>query len=245
MSSTCAAESGEVAAYSADISDGWHAVTQFMQRLHDGPVQLLALALLQLDKAMGDDVGLRVTLGHARGLVGDALRDMRCSLETGRDGDHDEQSTWGVALTRLGQRFSCLTGQPIALACDAPVTEPPPPVAMVVWHAAQELLSNACKHAPGARIEFTLMPTARGFELTVQDNGPGFDPDVVCRRYGPVRHMGLGALPERLAAIGAALELESYPGAGVRARIRWPAAEQRPLPKSRIIAPLARQAIAS
>src|SRR5690606_33108781 len=94
-------------------------------------------------------------------------------------------------------------------------------VVAVVLQAAQELLINACRHAPGARVELALVAVIGGFELRVSDDGPGFDPVAVYRRRDLPGNVGLRGMSDRLALVGATLSVQSHPGAGVQACIRW------------------------
>jgi signal transduction histidine kinase len=52
-------------------------------------------------------------------------------------------------------------------------------------------------------------------ELSIVDDGTGFDPDDV-----PAGHLGLTIMRERAAAIGAQLVIDAAPGRGTRLRIR-------------------------
>ncbi|RUL79034.1 sensor histidine kinase [Dyella choica] len=198
--------------------------TRLMQRLHDGPAQLMALALLELDQARhaqgGADAGL---LDSIRALASEALRGTRQLLdEWGSAVAVEKTMSFSTSLIHLGHRLSSFTGLALGIDCDDPVSEPPPPVAMVVLQAVQELLLNTCKHAPGANVELALTALANGFELTVSDNGPGFDPVAVYQRHSVSGSLGLGAMPERLARVDATFLLNTSPGAGVHVCMRWP-----------------------
>ncbi|MEN7530463.1 histidine kinase [Cupriavidus sp. DL-D2] len=195
--------------------------------LHDGPAQLLAFALMQLDRATqspGD--GGEAALRHARQLVKDALQTTRGVI----GGLQQMAQSNFPALPRplahqcieLAAEVARMTGCAIDTDCPTLATLPPPLVCEQLMRAARELLLNACKHAPGAHVCLGLRETADyppGIALTVSDNGPGFDPDLACT---PMRgHNGLRDLPSRLAAIGARLRLDARTGAGVHACIEW------------------------
>jgi signal transduction histidine kinase len=198
--------------------------SRLMQRLHDGPTQLMTLALLELDQARQAEraVGAQV-LGGIRSLVSEALRGTRQVLEEWDSGMAAEKSTsLTTALIHLGHQLCAFTGLALHIDCDDPVFDPPPPVAVIVLQAVQELLLNACKHAPGANVELALTALDHGFELTVSDDGPGFDPVAVYQRHSAQGGLGLGAMPERLARVDAAFHLQTGPGKGVHVCIRWP-----------------------
>jgi signal transduction histidine kinase len=199
-----------------------HIATQLMQRLHDGPAQLMALALLGLDQARHAPVAVDAnTLDGIRTQVSEALRATRQLLdEWGSALAAETPASFDASLINMGCRLSSFTGLPLYIDCDDPVADPPPPVAIAVLQAVQELLLNTCKHAPGANAEITLTALSNGFELTVSDNGPGFDPVAVYQ--SPASGHGLASMPERLAVVDATFNLQSSPGTGVHVCIRWP-----------------------
>lgn len=196
---------------------------QLIQQIHDGPAQWTALALLQLDRALGSGrvVDARL-LDNVRTLLNEALRSIRYVLEDGHDNEAAKPSSLAASLLDLGRRLVALTGLALRLECDDRVADPPALVMTTVLLAAQELLLNTCKHAPGAKAEMSLEAVGDGFELKVCDDGPGFDPVAMFRRHSVVGGLGLGTMPERLAGVGGAFSVHSCLGAGVRACIRWP-----------------------
>jgi signal transduction histidine kinase len=82
-----------------------------------------------------------------------------------------------------------------------------PDVEAAVCFACLEALQNARKHAPGAQIKLTLARDTDGLRFTVEDTGPGIDPETA-------RGFGLQGMDDRLAAVGGTLEFRSQPGAG-------------------------------
>jgi signal transduction histidine kinase len=227
MSLTHKIADGEGATLRRATSQGMVAqvATRLMQRLHDGPAQLMALALLELDQSRHerDATGIDALDGiHA--LISEALRGTRQTLDEWRSATAAERPlSFAASLLQLGRRLSSFTGLALNIDCDDPVTEPPPPVAAIVLQAVQELLLNACKHAPGANVELGLAALSYGFELTVSDDGPGFDPVAVYQRHCASGGFGLGAMPERLGGVDATFHLHTNAGAGVHVCIRWPA----------------------
>lgn len=98
----------------------------------------------------------------------------------------------------------------------------------------QNLVGNAMQHSPEqSAISITLVATAQGFELIVDDQGPGIPFDerkkVVERfqRAGPSAGSGLGlSIVERLVTRhGGALELDDAPNGGLRVRVCLPSTE--------------------
>ena len=75
---------------------------------------------------------------------------------------------------------------------------------------AQEAVLNAVKHSGARTLKVTLDSTPRRVELSVKDDGAGFDDSG----SAPVGHYGLIGMKERAAQIGAELHVTSVPGRG-------------------------------
>ena len=99
-------------------------------------------------------------------------------------------------------------------------------VEAAVCFACLEALQNARKHAPDAQIKLALARDADGLRFTVEDTGPGIDPETA-------RGFGLQSMDDRLAAVGGILEFRSQPGEGTTVS-GWVPAE----PVDESIAPL-------
>ncbi|GAB2921995.1 hypothetical protein GCM10027280_06520 [Micromonospora polyrhachis] len=83
----------------------------------------------------------------------------------------------------------------------------PSDVEATIYLTCLEAISNAHKHAPGARVTLTLRTTARGLSFEVADTGPGFDTGG---------RMPLHYLADRLRSVGGTLTVRSSPGSGTR-----------------------------
>ncbi len=111
----------------------------------------------------------------------------------------------------------------------------PPDVHVALYRIAQEGLNNVIKHARASQVTVSLqcgppcpadVPPARegdgaavpgaAVELSIRDNGRGFDPDDV-----PPDRLGLGIMRERAQAIGARLTIESRPEHGTSVTVMW------------------------
>jgi signal transduction histidine kinase len=75
------------------------------------------------------------------------------------------------------------------------------------YFTVAEALANASKHAAASTIDVTLAHHDGGLDITVRDDGAGFDPATAVGE-------GLVNLAERLAALGGRLSVEARPGAG-------------------------------
>ncbi|MEI9899582.1 MAG: ATP-binding protein [Hyphomicrobium sp.] len=70
-----------------------------------------------------------------------------------------------------------------------------------IYRVVQEALNNCVKHAAATEVEITVRQDANGLQLTVRDDGRGFDPDAH-------RGMGLLGMGERVSRLGGVLKIE-------------------------------------
>jgi signal transduction histidine kinase len=75
------------------------------------------------------------------------------------------------------------------------------------YFTVAEALANASKHAAATTIDVTLAHQEGGLDITVRDDGQGFEPATAVGE-------GLVNLAERVAALGGRLNVEARPGAG-------------------------------
>jgi signal transduction histidine kinase len=75
------------------------------------------------------------------------------------------------------------------------------------YFTVAEALANASKHAAATAIDVTLAHHDGGLDITVRDDGTGFDPATAVGE-------GLVNLAERVAALGGRLQVDARPGAG-------------------------------
>lgn len=94
---------------------------------------------------------------------------------------------------------------------------------VLLYRISQELVNNILKHSGARRAVVDLQRTETGhIELTVSDNGKGFDFATVAARVGAARGLGLDSLKERVAMLKGELTVQSRIREGTRFRIRIP-----------------------
>jgi signal transduction histidine kinase len=94
-------------------------------------------------------------------------------------------------------------------AQDVPATVPRD-VALCLFRIAQEGLRNIARHAGATRVEVGLRRMDDGLQLTVKDNGAGFDPAQ--HRAGV--SLGHAGMRQRVFFLGGTIEIDSSPGRG-------------------------------
>jgi signal transduction histidine kinase len=86
----------------------------------------------------------------------------------------------------------------------------------------QETLNNIMKHASAKRVEIEIMRSDDCVELTVSDNGKGFDTKD---RYKP-RSFGLRGIQERIGHMGGTVKITSQLGKGASIAVCVPLEKQ-------------------
>ena len=103
-----------------------------------------------------------------------------------------------AALQWMASRYERRTGTECVLHTSHDALQLPPGIALVAYRTAQEALTNARRHAPGAPVDVHLDRQPESLTLTVR-NGPGRGPATA----SPGSGLGLVGMRERAAQIGA------------------------------------------
>jgi len=90
-----------------------------------------------------------------------------------------------------------------------------------LYRIIQESVNNALKHAQATSIRITATAIHDKIELTVQDNGKGFDKRILARKAQ--RHFGLLNMEERIKLLLGKFEVESVIGKGTKLIFTLPA----------------------
>jgi len=89
---------------------------------------------------------------------------------------------------------------------------------VALFRVVQEALTNVAKHSGASLARVQLQRRPGGIEVTVQDNGKGFDPEQV-----NADRLGLFGIHERVSLLGGNLEVDSHRGGGTRLMVQVPA----------------------
>ncbi|HEX6851289.1 MAG TPA: two-component regulator propeller domain-containing protein [Candidatus Polarisedimenticolaceae bacterium] len=127
-----------------------------------------------------------------------------------------------AALRGYLEALSRRSGIGIELRAEGVPAALPDDVAIAAFRVAQEAVTNVLRHGGAGRVEVDLGYDRAGLELTVVDDGRGFDVAAAFERAGSGRHLGLLGMRERVEAMGGSLAVESTPGSGTRVHARLP-----------------------
>ncbi len=127
------------------------------------------------------------------------------------------------ALSQHVERFGRETGTSASFNASDNI-DLSPLAEVTVFRLVQECLGNIQKHAEASEVDVRLQTTDRGLEVTVRDDGNGFDPAEVISD-ATEQGMGLSNMRERAEILNARLSVESRPGNGCHIRLSIPLKE--------------------
>lgn len=191
--------------------------------MHDGLAQVLAYVNTKAQAVQGylrngrvqeADSQLDQLASAAREVYSD-VREGIVGLRLAANPDLD----FGAAISSFVEKWETETGIDAEFSSEgAPILTPGAELQLL--RMTQEALANARKHSRANRVKVSLRQLPSGLELTVADDGAGFDPTVPAR--GEFPHFGLLIIRERAESIGATVELQTAPGQGTRWTFRLP-----------------------
>jgi signal transduction histidine kinase len=189
--------------------------------LHDGPAQDISLALLRLDNVaahFGDGNGVNAdgAIDAEIGLIQTSLRRALQELRSASSGILLPQLsalTVAGAIEHVARGHRRRDGAAVDLDVDDLPEQAPLATKIALYRIIQEALTNAWRHAKGARVVVHVSENDDRLHIEVEDEGPGFNP---ASPDGDENRLGLVGMRERVESLGGTLRIESAPGAGTR-----------------------------
>jgi signal transduction histidine kinase len=184
-------------------------------QIHDSSLQSLAAAAYASGNALdflkhGKADGAMQALETTQQAVTGAIGELRQSLVDLR-GSAWEEGTLAASIDAFADRMSTLWGVEVKIEHSL-TTEPPIPVAQVVFQIFQEAVTNALKHGQGKQVVVRVSDDDGMVRVIVQDHGEGFNTEA----HVGEDHVGMRLMHERAAQFGGRIEIDSSPGRGTR-----------------------------
>jgi signal transduction histidine kinase len=198
------------------------------RELHDGPIQTLSAAVMQLQVMRANlspqSGGLLDDLAAVEGLLRDEISNVREMTQSMRIGLLEADVPDLVReLAGLVDRFgrqSNLRAQFVSEVATVPLSTVARHELLRVVH---EALVNVRKHSRASEALVWIRVFADRLILSIEDNGRGFAFDGRLTHHDlGVRHEGPTVIFERVSALGGELSVESRPGHGSRLEVRLP-----------------------
>jgi signal transduction histidine kinase len=128
-----------------------------------------------------------------------------------------------ATLRRLAEQHQQRTGIPTEVA--GHVGDVSGEIAIAAFRVIQEALTNVVRHAKAQHVRIELGAGDASIELTVCDDGVGFDVTRTLERASGRGNLGLLGMRERVELLGGSFEIHAQPRRGTRIRASLPLAE--------------------
>ncbi|KGI70545.1 ATPase [Mycolicibacterium rufum] len=179
------------------------------EHLHDGPLQTLLAARMELEEARERHPD------PALDLVYTALQETASGLRSTVTELHPQvlaQLGLTAGIRELLRQFQ--TRYDVEVIAELEEVDKPASQSLL-YRAARELLTNVGKHAGATTVCVDLVRRGDRVILAVADDGRGFDPDIVGTSLA-AGHIGLGSLLARFDAMGGSMRIDAQTDRGTR-----------------------------
>ncbi len=185
--------------------------------LHDGLGQVLTALINHLSHSAADGASREQALELAKS----ALREVRRMSRALRPSVLDDLGL-GAALRWLARTTGETSGLDVAVELPDEDGGLDAQTETLVFRIVQEALTNAVRHAEASRARIVLDRQDGFVEVSVSDNGSGFDAGTVLGAAD--RGFGVRGMRDRAELFGGRLELRSARGEGTLVTLRVPEA---------------------
>jgi signal transduction histidine kinase len=180
--------------------------------LHDDVTQRIALVAIEVGRKESDisDAATRQVLRSMRDVLTRLSEDVH-ALSYALHPAILQDLGLIEALKTECDRFSSAVAIPVRFRAEELLDEPPRPVALCLYRIAQEALRNVARHASASEIKVGLQFVDGGLELSVHDNGVGYDA-AAPKQARP--SLGHASMRQRVSLVGGELHIDSKRGQG-------------------------------
>jgi len=188
--------------------------------LHDDLAQMLFRLNLQAEMAKK-----RLVQGDTHAVIKDLEGILRTKQDTSdairaliRDLHRSPIGRRGLAEAIQSFAEDMTRGGATKIVTDVVEVSLPPPIQLLIYQISREGAMNALKHAEASEIKIVLEEKEDGVELTIADDGRGFDTSAP----PPEGHFGSVMMRERALVAGGTYSIHSQPGEGTRITATFP-----------------------
>ncbi|MCJ8211756.1 histidine kinase [Mucilaginibacter sp. RS28] len=181
------------------------------REIHDNITQVLSFVKLSLGVKTADPEQNRAKINESRELLAQAINDLR---DLSKSLSFDSIKAMGLTntLEREIKRINNSGLITVTLQVDGEAYTLGEKRELVIFRIFQESVNNALKHANAKQMKVELLYSEKVFNLTISDNGEGFDTRILNDFEGS----GLNNMLNRAKLIGAKANIESAVGKGCR-----------------------------
>jgi signal transduction histidine kinase len=190
------------------------------RELHDEVGQALSAIKMELalaERNLQQPWRVDATLGTARTMTENTLqtvRDLSRLLHPAVLDDIGLSAAIETYVREFRKRYSV----PVEFAQEQLDVRLPPDCEVAVYRVVQEALTNVARHARAKSCRVVLRHVGAAVEISVEDDGVGFDPEAQ-RRGTVVQGLGLLGMRERVTRIGGQCVVDSAVGHGTKVTV--------------------------
>lgn len=183
---------------------------QFAHELHDNIGQLLTAMHIQIENQKLDHPELAEGFQPVEFYLGDVTRQLKLLSRT-LNNDYVGQIGLFQALQTEADRINALRRFLVHFPETKGKTNLDKNSELMVFRIFQEITQNALRHSSARNLYVTIDTGNEGFEMTVKDDGKGFDLKKIMASTKP---SGLMNITKRARLAGLSCEIVSAPGEG-------------------------------
>ena len=187
---------------------------RWARELHDETLQGLGALRVLLASGLrgGSPEMLEGAARQATAQLDSEIQNLRALIAELRPAALDEIGV-EAAIQGLAERVSTTAGLAVETELSLPDFSrvgggPGSELESTVYRVVQEALTNVAKHSRAEHVRLRVVEQGGTIEVSVSDDGVGFDPGAGHRGFGLV------GMRERVTMVGGSLELTSAPGGG-------------------------------
>lgn len=198
--------------------------------IHDGPLQDLALIGedVQLLRRQLNDVLPRdvrpIMLGRLDDLDAQlvALESGLRSISTSLQSPLTDEQSLADSLADMVLAFEARSRVDARLLVEGDLEDLTDSQRMALLSIVREALNNAREHSEASEVVISLVGSSESIELSVIDDGAGFDVEETLVRAAKEGHLGLVGLHERARLLGGSCQIDSKPGHHTKISVELP-----------------------
>ncbi len=196
------------------------------RELHDGIGQSLSAIKFTVETALNEiaqenPAQVRQSLETVVPLVQEAVEEVRTISRDLRPSVLDDLGILATISWFCREVEDTYSGIRINKRINIKEDDVPDSLKTVIFRLLQEAVNNVTKHAGANAIDLCLEGTDEKIELTIEDNGIGFDLEKELAEGRVKDGIGLSSMKERTELSSGTFLIESHRGAGTRVRASW------------------------
>ncbi|MGN6352373.1 MAG: sensor histidine kinase [Parafilimonas sp.] len=193
-----------------------HSFHQISQELHDNVGQLLSSAKLLLTIGSKQLPTVPDAITTAEQTIAKAIQDLR-SLSKSLNSEWLHQFNLIDNLQAEKQRINAARNILVSFQTEYQKLPLEAEAQVMLFRVVQEALQNSIRHASPQHINIEIKNTDNRFELTIQDDGAGFDVESARKES-----LGLRNMEHRVQLLGGNIQWQSVPDKGTSIYISLP-----------------------